>query len=156
MVQKTWFQSREIITKTQKMVLDAFLLNTQHYKILIKNKWSNPGKGVVPSPTPQCSSYWKGSLWAALDYSQPTYLLYDIKYFYLIQIICEVEGVGANVLDCIMVLNKFKLQSFPFGLIPLRKARNPLFPQLWVRYYNYSSFTRMALALNHPWKLIWH
>ena len=25
-------------------------------------KWSNPGKGVVPSPKSQCSSYWKGSL----------------------------------------------------------------------------------------------
>ena len=23
-------------------------------------KWSNPGKGVAPSSTPQCSSYWKG------------------------------------------------------------------------------------------------
>ena len=25
-------------------------------------KWSNPGKGVVPFPTPWCSSYWKGNL----------------------------------------------------------------------------------------------
>ena len=25
-------------------------------------KWSNPGNGVAPSPTPWCSSYWKGSL----------------------------------------------------------------------------------------------
>ena len=24
-------------------------------------KWSNPRKGVTPSPTPRCSSYWKGS-----------------------------------------------------------------------------------------------
>ena len=34
------------------MVLDATLLNTQHYKVRIK--WSNPGKGVAPSSTPQC------------------------------------------------------------------------------------------------------
>ena len=40
-----------VISKTQKMVLDAALLNTQHYK------WSNPGKGVVSSPTPGCRSY---------------------------------------------------------------------------------------------------
>ena len=26
-------------------------------------KWSNPGKGVAPSLTPQYSSYWKGSHW---------------------------------------------------------------------------------------------
>ena len=33
-------------------------------------KWSNPEKGVAPSPTPQYSSYWKGSLLVALDYSR--------------------------------------------------------------------------------------
>ena len=31
------------------MVLDASSLNTQHYKVQIKNKWSNPGKGVALS-----------------------------------------------------------------------------------------------------------
>ena len=45
--------SGRVIPKTQKMVLDAALLSTQHYKV----KWSNPGKGVAPSPTPRCSSY---------------------------------------------------------------------------------------------------
>ena len=30
-----------VIPKTQKMVLDASLLNTQHYKLWIKSKWSN-------------------------------------------------------------------------------------------------------------------
>ena len=29
---------RRVIPKTQKMVLDAALLNTQHYKVLIKGK----------------------------------------------------------------------------------------------------------------------
>ena len=28
----------------------------------------NPGKGVAPSLTPRCSSYWKGSLLVTLDY----------------------------------------------------------------------------------------
>ena len=36
-----------VIPKTQKMVLDAILLNTQRYKVLSRVKWSNPGKGVV-------------------------------------------------------------------------------------------------------------
>ena len=31
-------------------------------------KWSNPGNGVAPFPTHQCSSYWKGSLWVILDW----------------------------------------------------------------------------------------
>ena len=33
-------------------------------------KWSNPGKGLAPSPTLQSSSYWKGSLRVAIDYSR--------------------------------------------------------------------------------------
>ena len=39
-----------VIPKTQKMVLDASLLNTQHYKEWTRGKWSNPGKGVASSP----------------------------------------------------------------------------------------------------------
>ena len=54
-----------VIPKTQKMVLDTSLLNTQHYKVRIK--WSDPGEGVAPSLTPRCSRYWKGSLWVVLD-----------------------------------------------------------------------------------------
>ncbi len=62
-----------IIPKTLKMVLDTSLLNTQQYKVRIK--WSNPGKGVVPAPTPQCSSYWKGSLLVTLEYSRQLYFI---------------------------------------------------------------------------------
>ncbi len=43
-----------VIPKTLKMLLDTSLLNTQHYKVCIKGKWSNLGKEVVPSPTPFC------------------------------------------------------------------------------------------------------
>ena len=68
-----------IIPKTQKMVLDTSLLNTQHYKIWIKNKWRNPEKGVAPSPTPWYSNYWKANLWVALNYGRPTYLLFIPK-----------------------------------------------------------------------------
>ena len=32
------------IPMTQKIVLDASLFNTQHYKVWIKGKWNNPGK----------------------------------------------------------------------------------------------------------------
>ncbi len=57
-----------------KMVLDASLLNTRYNKVLIKGKWSNPRKGVTPSPTFQCSSYEKRSLRVVLDNSQSTYI----------------------------------------------------------------------------------
>ena len=49
-----------VIQKTQKTVLDTPLLNTQHYKVQIKDKWRNHGKEETPSPTPGCSSYWIG------------------------------------------------------------------------------------------------
>ena len=62
-----------VIPMTQKMVLDATLLNTQHYKVMIKVKWSNPGKGVAPSLSPWCSSYRKGSLHVTLDYGRQLY-----------------------------------------------------------------------------------
>ena len=65
-----------VIPKTQKMVLDASLLNTQHYKVRIKGKVEESREGVAPSPTPWCSSYRKGSLRVTLDYGHQLYLLY--------------------------------------------------------------------------------
>ena len=59
-----------VIPKTQKMVLDASLLNTQHYKVWIKGKVEQSWEGVAPSPTPWCSSYRKGSLQVTLDYGR--------------------------------------------------------------------------------------
>ena len=62
-----------VIPKTQKMVLDASLLNTQHYKVRIKGKVEQSREGVAPSP-----SYRKGSLRVTLDYGRQLYF-----YFYL-------------------------------------------------------------------------
>ena len=56
-----------VIPKIQKIVLDASLLNTQHYKV----KWSNLGQRSNAIPKPRCSSYWKGSLQIALNYGLP-------------------------------------------------------------------------------------
>ncbi len=42
--------SGQAIPKTQKMVLNATLLNTQYYKVRIQCKWSNPGKGITSNP----------------------------------------------------------------------------------------------------------
>ena len=48
-------------------------------------KWSNPGKGVPPSLTPRCSSYWKGNLLVALDYGRQLYL-----YVYMWTQVCTI------------------------------------------------------------------
>ena len=68
-----------VIPKTQKMVLDASLLNTQHYKVRIKGKVEQSREGVAPSPTPWCSSYRKGSLRVTLDYGRQLYLLIEVN-----------------------------------------------------------------------------
>ena len=46
-----------VIPKTLKMVLYTPLLNTQQYKVRIKRKGNNPGKGIVLSPSPRGRSY---------------------------------------------------------------------------------------------------
>ena len=65
-----------VIPKTQKMVLDASLLNTQHYKVRIKGKVEQSREGVAPSPTHWCSSYRKGSLRVTLDYGRQLYFTF--------------------------------------------------------------------------------
>ena len=54
-----------VIPVTFKMVLDTFLFNTQQYKVGIKGKVEQSGKGVAPFPIPVCSSYRKGGLLVA-------------------------------------------------------------------------------------------
>ena len=67
-----------VIPKTQKMVLDASLLNTQHYKVWIKGKVEQSWEGVAPSHIPWCSSYRKGSLQVTLDYCRQLYFTYIV------------------------------------------------------------------------------
>ena len=47
----------QVIPKTQKMVLDSALINTQHYKVGIKSKVEQSRERSCALPTPQCSSY---------------------------------------------------------------------------------------------------
>ena len=76
-----------VILKTQKMVLDAALHNTQHYKVRIKGKVEQSRERVAPPPTPWCSSYRKGSLRVTLDFGRQLYLLftyiYDVHNIYI-------------------------------------------------------------------------
>ena len=49
-----------VIPKTQKMVLDAALLDTQHYKVRIKGKLKQSRERSSALSYTSCSSYWKG------------------------------------------------------------------------------------------------
>ena len=73
-----------VIPKTQKVVLDASFLNTQHYKVRIKGKVEESREGVAPSPTLWCSSYRKGSLRVTLDYGRQLYHILIIPNAFLL------------------------------------------------------------------------
>ena len=68
--------------RLRKMVLDASLLNSQHYKVWIKGKVEQSRDGVAPSPTPGCSSYRKRSLRVTLDYGRQLYFTYYCYLFH--------------------------------------------------------------------------
>ena len=49
LARETWVQSQvESYQRLKKMVLDASLLNTQHYKVRIKGKVEQSREGVAP------------------------------------------------------------------------------------------------------------
>ena len=64
MARETCVQSQfQVIPKTQKWYISRVM-------------WSNPRKGVAPSPTSWCSSYWKGSPLVTLNYGCQIYFTY--------------------------------------------------------------------------------
>ena len=76
MVQETWVKSQVAsYQRLKKWYLVPPCLTLSNIRYISRVKWINPGKGVAPSPTPQCSNYWKGSLLIALDYDRQLCLL---------------------------------------------------------------------------------
>ena len=71
MARETWVQSQvESYQRLQKWYLIPPCLTLSIVRYGSRVKWSNPGNGVAPSPTPWCSSYRKGSLRVTLDYGR--------------------------------------------------------------------------------------
>ena len=64
-----------VIPKTQKWYLMLPCLTLSVIRYGSRVKWSNPGIGVAPFPTPRCSSYWKVTLWVTLDNGRQLYWL---------------------------------------------------------------------------------
>ena len=62
MAQETRVQSQvESYQRLKKWYLIVPCLTLSIIRYVSREKWRNLGEGVTPSPTPQCSSYWKGS-----------------------------------------------------------------------------------------------
>ena len=58
----------QVIPRTQKWYLIPPCLTLRIIRYVSRVRWGNPGKGLASSPTPRCSSCWKGSLQVTLDY----------------------------------------------------------------------------------------
>ena len=63
----------QVIPKTKKMVLEATLLNTQHYKVRIKGKVEQFREWRSALPSPQCGSYWKRSFQVTPNHGRQLY-----------------------------------------------------------------------------------
>ena len=76
MTRDTGVQSQvESYERLKKWFLIPPCLTLSIIRYVSRVKWSNPGKGVAPSPISRCSSYRKGSFRVALDYGRQLYLL---------------------------------------------------------------------------------
>ena len=74
MVREIWVQSQvESYQRLSEWYLIPPCLTLSNIRYVSRVKWSNPGKGVPPFPTPYCRNYWKGSLLVAIDYCRQLY-----------------------------------------------------------------------------------
>ena len=82
MAQETGIQSQvESYQRLKKWYLMPPYLTLRIIRYGSRVKWSNPGKGVAPSPTPWCSSYRKGSLrlWSPIYMYKEDLALNNVK-----------------------------------------------------------------------------
>ena len=70
-----------VLPKTQKMVLDAALINIQHYKVRIKGKVAQSRKRSSALPYTSVSSQLKREHLVSLDYAHQLYLFIYIYNF---------------------------------------------------------------------------
>ena len=85
-----------VIPKTQKMVLDASLLNTQHYKVRIKGKVEQSREGVAPSPTLGVVAIEKGA------FGLPSTMVANFTYLYIYIYVCVCVCVCVKALSLIL------------------------------------------------------
>ena len=79
-----------VYQRLRKWYLIPPCLTLSNTRYVSRLKWRNPGKGVAPSPTPRCSSYWKGSILVALVYVRQ-YLFWDSFEWFCLKICIGTE-----------------------------------------------------------------
>ena len=85
-----------VIPKTLKWYLIPPCLTLSIIRYGSRVKWSNPGNGVAPSPTPWCSSYRKGSLLVTLDYGLTSSRTYFFIFSFLQESLVIIKNPNKN------------------------------------------------------------
>ena len=137
MARETWVQSQvESYQRLKKWYLMPPCLTLSIIRYGSRVKWSNPGKGVAPSPTPWCSKLSKrepsghSRLWSTIK--KHNILSQNVKkvdkLFHRTNGGCP-RGVMVKAMDCRIVAREFVLQSrhyVHFRANTLGKGMNPL------------------------------
>ena len=110
MAREIWVQSQvESYQRLKKWYLMLSCLTLSIIRYVSRVRWSNPGKGVAPSPTLRCSSYRKGSLRVTLDY------VANFTYIYRFVALVFYTGCGRNYSQNFMSsTSEFRLLSSSF------------------------------------------
>ena len=131
--------SGRVIPKILKMVLDATLLNTQHYKV--KVKWRNPVKEEAPCPTPWYRRFRNGrQLYHIYIYTGP-----PTKCFECLPMILDTNvQTQGNTYQKLKILYLIS-HLFTRSIIRYRSRRCPWCSRYhrrkWTRRYEFKSWT---------------
>ena len=119
--------SGRVIPKTQKMVQDASLLNTQHYQVRIKGKVEQSRERSSALPYTCVVSYRKGSLRVTFDNGRQLYLL----------VLCEIQSrLGFKFLMTIL---------FPLIVIIIIQAP----PYIYIYNFSYYTYFPVGFCISH-------
>ena len=155
MSRDTWVQSQVAsYQRFLKWYLIPPCLTLSNIRYVSRVKWSNPRKGVAPFPTPRCSSYWKGSLLVALDYSRQIYYLLRNRIEPKIDNILRKSQNGfrknrstiakmltiRRILEGVLAKNlrQYYLSTLPRPLIPFTEGR-------WNKSYKHTAYQKRPL-----------
>ena len=117
MVRETGVQSQvDLYQILKKWYLMPPFLTLSIIRYGSRVKWSNPGKGVAPFPTPRCISYWKGSLRVTLDSCGQLY-------FTVCKFMCVCVCVYIHVYTLVHIYFQVSRFCFFLSLSPLLECK---------------------------------
>ena len=155
MARETWVQSQvESYQWLKKWYLMPPCLTLTIIRYGLRVKWSNPGKGVAPSPTPWCSSYRKGRLRLTLDYGRQLYFT-----FYKVQNVWnnlefvrrKSRKINSYIRDKICPLADLFSSSLMVGLV-VRTGQFGRFKIYVQGVVNYERLAGFTIQVIHVWR----